>query len=255
MTTRRITLLLMALHGIVPAAAWTLGGPLSGFAALAGLHAALVALTLRPGNRLFGPALQRVPHAPEKSVCLTIDDGPCPDTREMLGILEEFQAAATFFLIGSRAESRPEDVREILRRGHGIGNHTQTHPAGRFWAYGPGAQRREIGNCQDALRRIGGVAPGWFRAPAGFRNPYLCPVLREAGLRCAGWQARGFDTSQTDVARIVRRLTRRLLPGAILLIHQGHPHSPALLRELLRTLRDRGWSATLLLPQEGQAAS
>jgi peptidoglycan/xylan/chitin deacetylase (PgdA/CDA1 family) len=205
----------------------------------------LLATTLNVHSRLFGSARRTVP-LEGKSVCLTIDDGPCGDTVEILDLLDAYGAKAVFFLIGEQAAARPDDVREILRRGHWIGNHTQTHPAGKFWIYGPWSQRREIRNCQETLTALtGGPPTGLFRAPAGFRNPFTAPVLREAGLKAWGWHARGFDTSCNDIPLILRRLTTGLKPGAILLIHQGQPHHCEVLRQLLEQLSGNGWSCRL----------
>lgn len=245
----RFTLLLMAGLHLLPAAMAACFSWQAGLGTLAALHAMLLATTLNVHSRLFGSARRTVPME-GKSLCLTIDDGPCEDTAAMLDLLEAHGAKAVFFLIGERAAARPEDVREILRRGHQIGNHTQTHPAGQFWIYGPWSQRREIGNCQETLTALstGAVSsprPGLFRAPAGFRNPFTAPVLREFDLEAWGWQARGFDTSCTDVPRILHRLTANLKPGAILLIHQGQHHHCNVLRQLLENLSANGWHCRL----------
>ena len=244
MSVRSSVFCFLTLHA-VPVAAGFAGGFWVGFALMAAVHGFLVFTTLSTGATVFCPAWRRF-STTEREVCLTIDDGPCADTAEFLEILAaQDNARAMFFLIGERAAARPEDTRAIAAAGHGIGNHTLTHPATRFWAYAPGAQRREITGCQEALRRVTGRAPRWFRAPAGFRNPFTWPVLRESGLRYAGWQARGCDTATADIPLIVERLTRGLVPGAILLLHQGHPHSPALLRALLAWLKAHGWKVTL----------
>ncbi len=73
------------------------------------------------------------------AVCLTIDDGPDEaDTPQLLDLLDRHQARAVFFLIGERAGRQPELVAEILRRGHAVGHHTQTHPVATFWCALPG---------------------------------------------------------------------------------------------------------------------
>lgn len=244
LTVRSTAWLLGILH-LLPAGLALGGNWRAGLAVMILLHALLLATTLRVHSRLFGSALRRVPRLGEKAICLTIDDGPCGDTGEMLDLLDLHDAKAVFFLIGDRALLRPGDVREILRRGHAIGNHTLTHPARRFWSFGPRAQRREILRCQETLTTLSGVRPRFFRAPAGFRNPFNAPLLREAGLEAWGWQARGFDTSTRDIPLILRRLTRRLVPGAILLIHQGQPHHPEVLRQLLEKLSAEGWRCRL----------
>ena len=81
---------------------------------------------------------------------------------------------------------------------------------------------REIAAAQDRLADITGVAPRYFRAPAGLRNPFLAPVLERLGLELVSWTRRGFDTVRRDPERIVDALARELAAGDILLLHDGH---------------------------------
>src|SRR5690606_18061880 len=136
-------------HAAVALAWWQLGWRW-GLPLLLVLHLGFVWGTLRPGSRLFGPVATRFDTAAPE-VWLTIDDGPSPDTAAILDLLDAHGAKATFFLVGERARARPDLVRDIAVRGHGIGNHSHTHPQARFWALGPGAMRREILDCQQAL--------------------------------------------------------------------------------------------------------
>lgn len=215
--------------------------------AVAGLLASalvLVSGTLYPHSRLFGGAIRRFPGT-GRAVILTIDDGPCADTVELLELLASRKVRAVFFLIGERAQQRPQDVQRILAAGHLIGNHTHTHPAYTYWCYPPWRQRRELRQCQQALTSIGGVIPQLFRAPVGMRNPYCNLVAAEFGLRVIGWQARGLDGVCTPADQIVARIRRGLRPGGIVLLHQGMPHSPVVLRRVLDMLEGDGWAITL----------
>ncbi|NCQ65054.1 MAG: polysaccharide deacetylase family protein, partial [Alphaproteobacteria bacterium] len=88
-------------------------------------------------------------------------------------------------------EQHPELIREIVRRGHQIGNHTWSHPQASFWCHGPIRTYREIARCQSAIKAITGAAPTVFRAPVGHSNLFVHPVLEKFGLRLAGWSSRG----------------------------------------------------------------
>lgn len=204
----------------------------------------MVGTTLNPHSHLFGNARRTLPMG-DREVCLTIDDGPTADTPEFLATLAEHEAKAVFFLIGERAQQAPEQVRAILAAGHLIGNHTQTHPAHTFWSYPPHRQEQEMQACQETLRSITGVAPKLFRAPVGFRNPYCQIIAMRLGLRVMGWWVRGRDGVACKPTEAVARIQRRLCPGAILLIHQGLPHSLEVLRGVLEMLRQEGWRVTL----------
>ncbi|MDP4780163.1 MAG: polysaccharide deacetylase family protein, partial [Akkermansiaceae bacterium] len=138
------------------------GYPLLGMVMHAAMVGFLLVGTLGSDSRIFGKVRTRG----GKGIWLTLDDGPCPETTPaVLDLLDEHGAKATFFLIGDRAAKHPELVREIRRRGHGIGNHSWSHPRAFFWCLGPVRTWREITRCQRALTEITGEAPVWFRAP------------------------------------------------------------------------------------------
>jgi peptidoglycan/xylan/chitin deacetylase (PgdA/CDA1 family) len=216
---------------------WTVAGSL-------GVGLVMAYGTFYPHSRLFGPATRSFPTA-ERTVILTIDDGPCADTEEMLHILAAHRARAVFFLIGERALQRPHDVQRIIAAGHLIGNHTHTHPAYWYWSFPPWRQRRELTQCQRALSSITGSEPGLFRAPVGMRNPYCNLIAAEFALEVIGWQTRGFDGVDTPLEKIISTIRRSLSPGAIVLLHQGMPHSPEILRRVLDVLEKDRWTPTL----------
>ena len=210
------------------------------------VHMLTLYATLVPGCSWWGPVQCTLPRAGD-AVWITVDDGPDGvATRAAMDLLEEAGARATFFLIVRKAESDPDLVREIGRRGHGVGSHTSSHPARAFWRHGPRRLWAGIGGGGRALGEILGSDPKLFRAPAGMRNFFVHPLLRELGLPLVAWSARGFDGSRGDIDRIVGRIARRLKPGAIVLLHEsrrGEKGSPLLLDVLPRVLaavREKG---------------
>lgn len=207
-------------------AAWLID-PLSGRQLLLLLlvdHVVLTLCGLVPRSRWLGPNLTRLPAAAAArgEVALTIDDGPDPAvTPRVLDLLDRHGARATFFCIGMSAERHPQLCREIVRRGHAIENHSQHHRHD-FSLLGPMRLRRELLQAQQTLHAITGHWPGFFRAPAGLRNPLLDPVLPGLGLQLASWTRRGFDTRNADPDRLLQRLTSGLRAGDILLLHDGN---------------------------------
>lgn len=159
---------------------------------------------------------------PRREVWLTIDDGPDPATTPaMLAVLEQHAARATFFLIGEKAAAHPDLVREIVRRGHTVGNHTHTHPLATFWLAGENRTLREIDRCQIAINEAtGGAVTPWFRPPAGIKTFSLGRILAERDLVLVGWRARGREAFSASTANPLRRLRRNLRPGSILLLHE-----------------------------------
>jgi len=183
-------------------------------------HALLTLGTLTPRSALLGPNLRRLPGGSSPGqVVLTFDDGPDPGvTPRVLDLLDAHGARASFFCVGSRAVRSPEIVAEIVRRGHRVENHSYAHSRA-FSLLGPTALARELDRSQEILTRLAGSPPRWFRAPAGFRGPWLDAALQARRLGLVSWTRRAFDTVARDPAVIVRRLTRGLAAGDILVLH------------------------------------
>lgn len=187
-------------------------------------HALLTALTLTPRSSLLGPNWTRLPAAAagRRELAITIDDGPDPRvTPKVLDLLDEHGAKATFFCIGERVQRSAELAREMVRRGHAVENHSQRH-LNHFSLLGPRGLLAEIERAQDTIGITTGQHPLFFRAPAGFRSPFLDPVLSRVGLRLASWTRRGFDTVRASAESVLGNLTRDLGAGDILLLHDGH---------------------------------
>jgi len=209
-------------------------------------HAVVGWGTFRPRSALFGPVLWRL-RTEERVAWITIDDGPSDDTPAMLDLLDARGVKATFFVVAERARARPELVREMLRRGHSIGNHSAAHPAGWFWALGPKRMSREIEGAQATLTEIAGAAPRWFRAVVGMSNPFVAAPLARLGLSRVAWSARGYDAVERDPARVSARILRTLAPGAIVLLHEGSPHRRNLeiVARVLDDIAARGYRSVL----------
>jgi peptidoglycan/xylan/chitin deacetylase (PgdA/CDA1 family) len=202
--------------------------------ALAFLHHPLAALVaffapdpwlfmqfMRPRSQAFGPAVTRFA-TQRREVWLTIDDGPDPgSTPAVLDLLRRHGARATFFLVGERVRSHPELARRIAAQGHGIGNHSQSHPSWSFWCALPRRTAGEIDGCVAALLLADAPFQRLFRPPVGVRNPFLEPQLAARATRMVLWSARGFDGGRRRPAAALRAIARHISPGAILLAHEG----------------------------------
>ena len=179
-------------------------------------------------------------------IALTFDDGPNGvQTAAVLDVLARHRARATFFCVGEAALAHPELLRRMANEGHCIGNHTMTH------ALLPRLRRRqtvrEVEAAQAAITAAGVAPPLLFRAPKGWKNPFLPGVLREQGLRLIGWTRGVWDTDRPGIDIILRRSRRALRDGAIVLLHDGLPGADRLqtvmaLEGILRECHRRGLS-------------
>jgi peptidoglycan/xylan/chitin deacetylase (PgdA/CDA1 family) len=247
-TVIRLSILLHVAAGVTVAMQpalwpWALG-------AVGGNHLLLTAAVFWPRASVLGANMVRLP-APATArgeICITFDDGPDPEvTPRVLDLLDREGAKATFFCVGVKAAAFPDIVREIVRRGHSVENHSQRH-SNAFAFYGIFRLRRDLESTQAVVSGITGRPPRFFRAPVGLRSPLLDPVLARCGLRYVSWTRRGLDAVHRNPDRVLRRLVSGLAAGDILLLHDngawrtrdGTPVALAVLPGLLDRIRASG---------------
>ena len=168
---------------------------------------------------IFGPALHRLPGR-ENVASITFDDGPNPvATPRILDILKRQDVHATFFVLGRHADRWPALVRRMADEGHQLGNHGYHHR--KLHRRTPGYVRDDLARGADAIERASGVRPAHFRAPHGFRSPWVTPIARALGERTVGWSLGVWDSARPGADEIVRRALDGMRAGSILLLHDG----------------------------------
>jgi peptidoglycan-N-acetylglucosamine deacetylase len=173
---------------------------------------------------IFGRPITHVTRAP-RSVALTFDDGPNPDaTPAILDALGERDVKATFFVLGRHAERWPDLVRRVVAEGHTIGNHGYYHRKLHFKS--PRYVRDDLSRGTQAIEQAGGVHPALFRAPHGFRSPWVSAIAHSLGQRTVGWSLGVWDSDRPGVDAIVERTIGGARPGSILLLHDGDGYDP-----------------------------
>jgi len=164
----------------------------------------------------------------EQAVALTFDDGPDPlSTPELLRLLANHRVNATFFVIGEKAFKHPDLVREIVRQGHFIGNHTYSHDK-LLLLKGNHHLLNEIEKTQHVLRKLG-VIPLAFRPPVGITSPGLDPVLRRLNLYTVNFSCRANDCGNRRIRDLSKKILKRVHPDDIILLHDTRPKNDLLL--------------------------
>src|SRR5262245_21137741 len=156
-----------------------------------------------PASQLFGKTQRLTGRA--RTIALTFDDGPNPAaTPQLLDLLERYDARGTFFLIGRHVRACPGLVAVIAARGHGIGNHTDTHP-NLVWQ----SRRRildELERCDRSIAEATGQRPRIMRPPFGYRRPQVHAAVREAGFgRPVLWSRSARDWIPQPASQVIDR--------------------------------------------------
>jgi peptidoglycan/xylan/chitin deacetylase (PgdA/CDA1 family) len=173
---------------------------------------------------IFGRPIARLA-TDARAVALTFDDGPNPDaTPPILDALAARGVRATFFILGRHAEQWPALVERVAAEGHSIGNHGYFHRKLHFKS--PAYVRDDLARGTRAIEDASGVRPRLFRAPHGFRSPWVSAIARSLGQRTVGWSLGVWDSDRPGVDAIAQRTVKGAKPGSILLLHDGDGYDP-----------------------------
>lgn len=169
--------------------------------------------------QLFGEAVLRVDTS-ERALALTFDDGPNPPyTERLLDILDRYGVKATFFVVGQEVEAHPATFRQIVMRGHEIGNHSWNHSHLTYKC--PAFVLQQIASTDAIIRSLGYTGTIYFRAPYGhklFVLPYLLHRMHRPHIL---WNIEVEDWDSPPPTQMLRRLDEELVPGSIILLHDG----------------------------------
>lgn len=156
------------------------------------------------------------------SVAITFDDGPDPKTTPLLlDLLKKKSVRAAFFVVGEKAKRYPEIIRRIIKEGHEVGNHTNSHDV--FLALRSRKRLREqITKCSDVLEELN-IRPLAFRPPVGITNPRMWPVLLELGMFCVGFTSRAGDFGNRKTDNLAQKILYKTRPSDIILLHDCPP--------------------------------
>lgn len=197
--------------------------PLFSAAILAGFVAVCLAAPFFPGAGIFLPVIRRG-RSDAGAVAITFDDGPNPQTTPvLLKMLACRSLTAAFFVVGRYAEKHPDLVREILRAGHCIGNHTYRHDVF-VMLKSAKTLGQEIDTAQEVFSRFG-IRPLSFRPPAGVVNPRLEGELRKRGMVCIHYSCRGPDMGNRRIRGLSGKILKKIQSGDIVLLHDACPDS------------------------------
>ncbi|MGS2590095.1 polysaccharide deacetylase family protein [Streptomyces hebeiensis] len=184
--------------------------------------------------------------AGERGVNITIDDGPDPTwTPQVLRLLKDNGAKATFCMVGPQAEAHPDLVKEIVAAGHRLCNHTVSHDTTmdtKPEAY----QSQQILDAERMITKAsGGVRSQYYRAPGGAFTPYSRQLAASRGMRPLGWNVDSRDFERPGADAMVATVKREISGGPTVLFHDAggdRAQTVAALREVLPWLKQQGYS-------------
>ncbi|KQL44265.1 hypothetical protein AN963_22880 [Brevibacillus choshinensis] len=189
-----------------------------------------------------GEVVWEVP-SKESVIALTFDDGPDPIyTPMIMDLLNQYNAKATFFAVGSRLAKHPGIGKTIVEHGHEIANHTFHHP--NFKSISKEKIETEIRLTEETILKATGKHPTLFRSPAGIYNETIVNTVKKCGYLMImwSWHQDTRDWSNPGVNKIVNKVLRNARKGDIVLFHdyRGNQTVKAL-QVILPELKKRGY--------------
>jgi peptidoglycan/xylan/chitin deacetylase (PgdA/CDA1 family) len=184
----------------------------------------------------------------EAEVALTFDDGPSPlYTPQILDLLAKYQAHATFFVLGCKVEKYPWLIKEMLRRGHEVGNHSFSHP--RLTKTAQLDRERELETTSLDLELLGCPCKHMLiRPPYSAFDDRLVSYAAHTHRQVVLGNIDSGDWRGLDAGAIVQNVLTRVRNGAIIYFHDSDEKNRAdrrptveALKTILPVLRYRGY--------------
>ena len=200
--------------------------------------------------------IENIYHSDTKRAFLTFDDGPSSVTNTILDVLKQENVKATFFVLGSRVEAKPDVVKRIYDEGHYIANHGYSHIYENIYAT-PQAVLDEYNRCNDAVKNVIGV-PEYnshlFRFPGGITGGKYADIksqanelLKQNNIVHVDWNALNGDAETNDLsidfelARVQE--TTRNKNSVVILMHDAPAKkvTAEALPQIISYLREQGY--------------
>lgn len=193
----------------------------------------------------FGNSLRRIPiynvKTDEKVVAISFDAAWGADkTEKIMEILKEYNADATFFLVGFWVENYPEITKKIAENGFEIGTHSNTHPD--MAKLDAEQIKLELETSVKTIEDTTGGKVELFRAPFGSYNDNLINTAEDLGLTTIQWDVDSLDWKGISAVDITTRILNKVFNGSIILCHNNSDHILDALPMILDRLQKRGYT-------------
>lgn len=172
----------------------------------------------------------------KKFIALTFDDGPSIYTKEVINILKKYNCNATFFVLGNKVEIYQETIRESLKNGNELGNHSYSHK----WLIKLDEEslKEQIDKTQDIIQETTGYTPKLLRPTYGSVNQKIRNLDQ---FEIILWNVDTLDWKYKSIDRIVNRATRNPKDGNIILMHDIHQRTVKALDKIIPILQNQGF--------------
>ena len=172
----------------------------------------------------------------QKMIALTFDDGPGPRTSELLNQLKKYNAHATFFMLGKNVKLYPDAVKQMLKDGNELGNHSYDHQ--QLTKIDGAAVKKEVDDTNRNIKNICGSPATLLRPPYGAIND---TVKSNVGMPMILWNVDTLDWKTRNTQSTIDSVMKNLKDGDIVLMHDIHSQTIDAALELIPKLEEEGY--------------
>ena len=160
-------------------------------------------------------------------------------TIDILDTLDKYNVKSTFFLVKFWVDKFPNQVVEIHKRGHEIGNHSATHP--NMSTLSKEQILEELNSTGNSIYELTNEEPFLFRPPYGDYNDLLIQTCREIGYYPIQWDIDSLDWKELGVQPVVDTVVRNVDSGSIVLFHNNAKYIRDYLPIVIERLLEKGF--------------
>ncbi|MBC8589385.1 polysaccharide deacetylase family protein [Paratissierella segnis] len=160
-------------------------------------------------------------------------------TGDILDTLDKYNIKSTFFLVGFWVDKYPEDVKEIVSRGHEIGNHSTNHPD--MTKLSKEQMTSELTTTEEKIFKLTSTKPILFRPPFGAYNDSVIQVARELGYFPIQWDIDSLDWKELGVEPVIDRVVKNVRSGSIVLFHNNAKYIKEYLPIVIERVQAKGF--------------
>ena len=177
----------------------------------------------------------------EKKIALTFDAAwGADDTDTLIATLQQYNATATFFVVGEWVDKYPDEVKKLSDAGFDVMNHSATHPY--MTNLSVEGMKEQLNICNQKIAAVTGKTPTLFRCPYGDYDNKVISTVESMGMKTLQWDVDSLDWQDTaTVSSIVTRVTSKVKNGSIVLFHNDADHTPEALPIILEKLTADGY--------------
>lgn len=176
----------------------------------------------------------------DKKIALSFDVSWGEDnTDKILETLDKYNVKATFFIVGGWIDQYPDKLKEIYKRGHEIGNHSNKHPNMTKISREKIIQDIDIADAK--IRQVTGEGTKLFRCPEGSYNDTVVETVKQTGHYCVQWDVDSIDWKEQGADLEYNRVIKNTKPGSILLFHNNAKYTPDNLPRIIEKLQSDGY--------------